>query len=391
MRRLLHLDGLRGWAALFVILHHLELGFLPAIKGPNDGISPVLGPLSFIVDGPLAVAIFFLLSGVVLAEAVEAALRHPGRAKVGLTGLVVKRWLRLGLPIVAAGLLILVLFVSVGNHTREASVVTGSDWMHTLFPPGYRPGFLDVLREATIGAFFGPQTPVHDPVLWTIRVEFLGSILVFLLCLFVPAGFARLAACVIAGGMLIAVPSWLPNFCALFAIGVALRDLAEQCRPYLERHQFACDIVGLAAVLTGAMLYPLLDLLAPQMMDQLGQVADPMGHMSQWTARSILIVAGTLLSGTVQGFFSLPLSLFLGRVSFGLYLLHLPVLLSLGIVSYLTFLPIAGPDITAAVTALLVLSISLLGAMFFHHLIERPSIRLAGKAEALATTAVKPA
>jgi len=390
MRRLLHLDGLRGWAALFVILHHLELGFLPAIKGPNDGISPVLGPLSFLVDGPLAVSIFFLLSGIVLTEAVEAARQRPDRGKVGFTGLVVKRWLRLGLPIVATGFLILVLFVSIGNHTQEASTVARSDWMHTLFPPGYHPGFLEVLRETTIGAFIGPHTPLHDPVLWTIRIEFLGSILVFLLCLFVPAGFARLAACAIAGGMLIAIPSWLPNFCALFAVGVALRDLVEKCRPAFERHQLACDTIGLGAVLTGAMLYPLLDLLVPQAMDQLGQFADPMGHMSQWTARSILIVAGTLLSPTVQGFFSLRLSLFLGRVSFGLYLLHLPVLLSLGIGSYLTLQPIAGPDMAAAVTALLVLTISMLGAMLFHHLIERPSIRLAGKAEALTTTAIQP-
>src|SRR5262249_50829552 len=117
MRRLLHLDGLRGWAALFVIFHHLELAFLPAIKGPNDGVSPILGPLSFLTDGPLAVSIFFLLSGIVLAEAVEAALRRSGPAKVGLTGLVIKRWLRLGLPIIVTGLLILTLFVSVGNHT----------------------------------------------------------------------------------------------------------------------------------------------------------------------------------------------------------------------------------------------------------------------------------
>lgn len=385
MRRLLHLDGLRGWAALFVILHHLELGFFPAIKGANDGVSPVLGPFSFLVDGPLAVAIFFLLSGIVLAEAVEAARRRQGAGNVGLTGLVLKRWLRLGLPIIVTGLLILMLFVSIGNRTTEASAVAGSDWMHTLFPPGYHPRFLDVLREATIGAFVGPQTPVHDPVLWTIRVEFLGSILVFLLCLFIPSGFARLAACAISGIMLIVVPSWLPNFCALFAVGVALHDLVGHFQPRLERHSLACDVLGLAAILTATMLYPVLNLLVPDLMARLGNFADPMGHMSQWTARSILIVVGTLLSPTAQSFLSLPLSLFLGRVSFGLYLLHLPVLLSLGVASYLAMEPSQGPYLAAGITGLLVLSVSLAGAAAFHHLIERPSIRLAGKAGALAS------
>lgn len=390
MRRLWHLDGLRGWAALFVILHHLELGFLPAIKGANDGVSPVLGPFSFIADGPLAVSIFFLLSGIVLAEAVEGALRRASPVKVGLPGLVVKRWLRLGLPIMVTGLLMLGLFVWVGNHTREASAVAGSDWMHTLFPPGYRPDFLGILRETTIGAFLGPQTPAHDPVLWTIRVEFLGSILVFLLCLFVPSGFARLAACAIAGGMLIAVPSWLPNFCALFAVGVALHDLSKHFRPLIDRHQLLCDVLGLAAILTAAMLYPLLNLLVPHLMDELGQFFDPAGRMSQWTARSILVVAGTLISPTAQAFLSLPLSLFLGRVSFGLYLMHLPVLFSLGIGTYLMVEPVAGPGIAAGLTGLLVLSASVLMAVIFHHLVERPSIRLAGKAETLTAIAVQP-
>jgi len=285
MRRLLHLDGLRGWAALFVILHHLELAFFPAIKGPNDGVSPVLGPFSFLTDGPLAVAIFFLLSGIVLAEAVQSALKRHGPQGVGLTGLVVKRWLRLGLPIVATGLLILVLFVSVGNHTSEASAVAGSDWLQTLFPAGYHPSFFDVLRESTIGAFVGPQTPVHDPVLWTIRVEFLGSILVFLLCLFIPAGFARMAACAISGALLIAVPAWLPNFCALFAIGVALHDIAKHFSRQLEAEFLFFDVLGLAAILTAALGYPVLNLLVPDLMQHLGAAVDPIGHMSQWTAR----------------------------------------------------------------------------------------------------------
>ncbi|HVJ42875.1 MAG TPA: acyltransferase [Dongiaceae bacterium] len=385
MRRLLHLDGLRGWAALFVILHHLELGFFPAIKGSNDGVSPILGPFSFLVDGPLAVAIFFLLSGIVLAEAVEAARRRYGAQKIGLTSLVVKRWLRLGLPIIVTGLLILILFISIGNRTTEASAVAGSDWMHTLFPPGYHPHFLDVLRETTIGAFVGPQTPVHDPVLWTIRVEFMGSILVFLLCLFIPSGFARLAACAISGMLLIAVPAWLPNFCALFAVGVALHDLAAHMQHRIDRHQLVCDVLGLAAILTATMLYPVLNLLVPDLMDRLGSLADPLGHMSQWTARSILIVAGTLISPTAQSFLSLPISLFLGRVSFGLYLLHLPVLFSLGIASYLAIEPVQGATLAAGVASLLVLSTSLAGALVFHHLIERPSIRLAGKAGALAS------
>jgi peptidoglycan/LPS O-acetylase OafA/YrhL len=384
MRRLWHLDGLRGWAALFVILHHLELAFFPAIKGTNDGVSPVLGPLSFLVDGPLAVAIFFLLSGIVLAEATRSATdQHCGQ--IGLAGLILKRWLRLTLPIIAAGLLILVLFVMLGNRTTEASLLTQSDWMHSLFPIGYQPAFSKVLLEAAIGAFLGPQTPIHDPVLWTIRVEFLGSILVFALCLFVPRGFGRFLACGLVADLLIAIPAWLPNFCALFAIGIMLGDLAAQFDQRFQSQPMICDSIGLGMILIAALLYPVLDLVAPTFMDGVGSLIDPMNHLSQWTARSILIVAGTLLSPSMQTFLRLPISLFLGRISFGLYLLHLPILLSLGLAGYLALEPLADHDMAALSACLLVLSGSLVSAFAFHYAIEQPSIRLAARAESFAS------
>jgi peptidoglycan/LPS O-acetylase OafA/YrhL len=380
MGRLRHLDGLRGWAALFVILHHLELAFFPDIKGANDAVSPVLGPLSFLVDGPLAVAIFFLLSGFVLTEAVQADGEHDGRAALGFPGLIVKRWLRLGLPLIAVGLLILCLFSLIGNHTREAGAVAQSDWMHNLFPAGYDPSLLIVLREAAIDAFIGPATPIHDPVLWTIRIEFLGSILVFALCLAVPASGTRLALSLLAAVLLIAIPAWLAHFCALFILGIMLRDLAARTDSWCVQRPLTCDVSGLAMVLTAALLYPVLNLLIPDRMSQLGDLIDPLGHLSQWTARALLIVIGTLLSPSLRAFLRQPVSLFLGRISFGLYLMHLPVLLSLGVGSYLAVRPLWGQGAAASLAGLLVIAASLLSALAFHHAIERPAMRLAAKA-----------
>jgi peptidoglycan/LPS O-acetylase OafA/YrhL len=146
------------------------------------------------------------------------------------------------------------------------------------------------------------------------------------------------------------------------------------------------DVLGLAAILTAALGYPVLNLLVPDLMQHLGAAVDPIGHMSQWTARSIMIVAGTLLSPTAQAFLSLPISLFLGRISFGLYLLHLPIFFSIGIGSYLAVDRIWGHEPASVVASLVVLSASLLSALAFHHAIERPSIRFANKASALTTS-----
>ena len=380
MRRLHYFDGLRGWAALVVVLHHLELTFAPELQGKRDAISPLLGPFSFLVDGPLAVAIFFILSGIVLAEGLRKAdIQNPVS---GLTGLIVKRWLRLGLPILAAGILVLVLFALLGDRTVETGRLTGSGWIRDLFPPGYHPNLLEVLHEAIFGAFIGPSTPLHDPILWTIRVEFLGSILVFALCLFVRSGFARLAACAFSGAALIATPAWLLNFCALFAIGVAISDL-RQLSARNERYRIPSDIVGLGMIFLATCVYPVLDLHLPALMQHLGEIADPAGHLSQWTARSLLIVGGVVLSRSAQDFLARPVSLYLGRISFGLYLLHIPLLWSVGGSAYIAMSRSWSHWLAAIIASLLVLAGSMLAATVFHRLVERPAIRIAAKAGSL--------
>src|SRR3546814_15678787 len=53
--RLAHLDGLRGWAALFVVFHHLLLTFAPAFDDHSSPAAPLFAPFSFLTDGPLAV------------------------------------------------------------------------------------------------------------------------------------------------------------------------------------------------------------------------------------------------------------------------------------------------------------------------------------------------
>ena len=61
-RRLLGLDGVRGLAALFVVLHHSWLMAYPGF--PNGGWPAWTTPLAY---GHLAVAVFIILSGYSLA------------------------------------------------------------------------------------------------------------------------------------------------------------------------------------------------------------------------------------------------------------------------------------------------------------------------------------
>ncbi|HEX6958688.1 MAG TPA: acyltransferase [Ferrovibrio sp.] len=376
MRRLQHLDGLRGWAALFVLFHHVARAFLPA-GNSAAGQDPILAPFTFLTDGPLAVSIFFILSGIVLAAAVDAA--RAGAVPPSLPGLIVKRWLRLGLPILAAGLLVPLLFAFGANQAGAVAGVTHSAFLRDFFPAGYQPSVPQVIREAAVGAFVGPDTPEHDPILWTIRIEFPGSILVFALKLFTPRGRPTVMAALIAAVALTLLPFWMAHFCALFALGVAMREIAaheKRSEWFAEWH----DVAGFAMILLGLSIYPLLDAEAHGLMRRLGGLVDPIGHMSQFTIRSVLVVGGVMLSPTIQRFLSNAVSTFLGRISFGLYLLHAPLLWSLGGLTYLQLYWRLGQKPAALLAGAAVAVAACIAAKLFHHAVEKPAMKLASQA-----------
>src|SRR5258706_1988331 len=85
------IDGLRGWAALSVVVFHLyweTFGVvMPGLRNPAT---------AFFLDAGLAVSLFFVLSG----EALSAAY-FAGKGEVAVVKLCVKRYTRLTIPIAA--------------------------------------------------------------------------------------------------------------------------------------------------------------------------------------------------------------------------------------------------------------------------------------------------
>jgi peptidoglycan/LPS O-acetylase OafA/YrhL len=81
--RLLHVDGLRALAALWVVVYHAQLGFLP---GLSDGM------LGYALGlGVLAIPVFLVLSGFCLAFPVVSR----GRSRVDLKSFAIRRALRI--------------------------------------------------------------------------------------------------------------------------------------------------------------------------------------------------------------------------------------------------------------------------------------------------------
>lgn len=171
--RIFALDGLRGWAALSVVCYHLlweTFGHVdPLVRNAFT---------AFLLDGPLAVSLFFVLSGEALSSSYFA-----GGGQRAVADLAIKRYPRLVIPVLAASVITAVLVYFGANQNATAGDIIGRpDWLGSYV--GFTPSILGTLRFALFDVFTAiSPTESLMPFLWTMRVELAGSVLVFALLL----------------------------------------------------------------------------------------------------------------------------------------------------------------------------------------------------------------
>lgn len=167
--RLSELDGLRGWAALSVVIFHVfweSLGIcFPIFRNPFT---------AGLMNGTLAVCIFFVVSG----AALSAPFFQSRNRKVVLLG-AIKRYPRLTLPILVATLAtVWAGYFGLLHGSEAASILGRTDWLGLNNPAKLS---LDALvKFAFFEVYIGPGSENNIlPFLWTMPIEMLGSIVLF--------------------------------------------------------------------------------------------------------------------------------------------------------------------------------------------------------------------
>ncbi len=383
-QKLEYLNGLRGLAALVVVFHHFAYVFLVwATRGAGAHHYAAEGviyatPLQLLVAGNFAVCIFFILSGFVLSY----AFFQTG-AVAQVQGAALKRYFRLMPPILMSVLLSWAI-LTLGLHwNHEAAAITGAPWLNNFWPRAVSLG--EALRYGAWDILVGNgQAGLLNNALWTMKIEFFGSMLVFgFLGLF-----GKLRLRWIAYAVLVLI-TWKTYYLA-FVLGIALCDVsARKWSP----GQLAWPVVaGLVAggLWLGAAPIPgpthtLYDAVAWPGADR--QVVFVLTHIV-----GAAMVLGALLYSPVlkMVFASRPLR-YLGRVSFSMYLLHVLVLGSF--VSYLfTVMSIGHGYLTSMVVAGIgyLVMVVILSDIFTRY-VDEPSIRLASAVGRRLMRARKPA
>jgi len=330
--KLVPLEGLRGIAAAIVVLYHLVLGFTHKGVGVvphGHGFWDVILQFGLgLLNGGAAVAVFFVLSGFILSLPF-ANDRRISRILVSL----LKRWPRLAMLTTIACLFAWGLIWLSAHEYRHAAHVIGSGWMatHGNAPiAGHTLSWLAALREGFFSAFLTGDVHFDSP-LWTMRIELFGSFAIFLAA---PVLFAvqswplRLAlifvVMVLCGGV------YPVTYLSDFLIGTIVAMLyAEDRMPVFSNWQAA--VLGLVAVYLFSFTYEQKLLIHAPI-----KAVMPAGDTSHfvWDAGAVLMIFLLLGNPYLRRVFSKTWAVWLGLLSFPIYLLHGPIMLSAGAAAF---------------------------------------------------------
>ncbi len=371
MRKIKYLDGLRGFAAFQVVFHHFVLAFYPALfSGPGipthlaDGLEVSLSGsiLNLLWDGNFAVCIFFVLSGFVLSH--KFFVKKENEI---VTASAVKRYFRLALP-VAFSVFVAYVFMRLSFFRNEpAGIISGSGWFLSIW--NFKPDFWDCLNQGFIGAFF-QGTFEYNKLLWTIAYEFLGSFLVFsFLAIFGKAKNRSLAY-----AFLILV--FFQTYYLAFILGMLLSDLTANEKKLLAKfkRQKIWQVVFLVlGLLLGS--YPIGrdpqgTIYAFANLSWLGAEPAVFYHVMG----SFLLMIVLLESKRMQNFFARKTFLFLGEISFTMYLLHFIIMGSFSSFVFLKLQPIMSYHFAVALSLLASLPVIIFVSYVAHIYVDKKSV-----------------
>ncbi|MGM4932797.1 acyltransferase family protein [Tardiphaga sp. 619_E2_N8_5] len=319
-----YLDGLRGVAACMVFFDHLTLALLPSLItfAPNEAHfaaeRPIaMLPIGWIWNGSFAVCIFFVLSGYVLSE-------FCSRARIGLAAQIARRYVRLALPMVlTSALAFAIMALGLYKNLDAGLQVTKSGWL-IMWYRAFVPNLLDVIKESLLDAFINGSAH-YNSNLWTMKIELVGSICVFLIFFIFKSPSRR------AGAALTLAIITFRSYYLLFALGVIYYFMEARIRANIARVSllpWLKETLALVLCITGLYLgaFPA----TPPDVIPTWHWFLPRGvSATDWhMVGAALLVAGVLFCSIAQSGLGGRFGAYLGRISFVLYLVHLPLICS---------------------------------------------------------------
>lgn len=320
--RLASLDGLRGAAALIVVLHH-AMYTNPDFPGtPGGGTAPSGSPMWWISYTPLklftagweSVIVFFVLSGLVVTLPV---VRKRGFDWIAYFP---RRAVRLMVPVIASVLLAAGFVAAIPQVSTQPS----GSWLSHSSTPAFSWEYIVKAWD-----LLGGDGQINNP-LWSLRWELIFSLALPVFAIAAIAvrrwWVAGLAAAVLLTWLGVRTDAGALSYLPAFFVGAVLAVRLDSVRIFAERLNarrirhlvWAAMTLGSGALMIAPWLF------GPGVADLPELVAVLKGLMP--LAAAGLVVAAIGWKPLHALFESRPLQ-YAGTISFSLYLVHVPILI----------------------------------------------------------------
>jgi peptidoglycan/LPS O-acetylase OafA/YrhL len=348
-----YIDSTRGVAAIVVLLHHFIYFY-----GLYPGLSYTSGPFTYILDGSSAVTYFFVLSGFVLSVKFFDGQKEID--KIDFRNFVIQRIFRI-YPLFIVCLFISFFCLKYFIQLKIDTYPSVTSYADSLWQEN--KSISDVLKEAIL-VF---RIPAHSrlrllPQDWTLIIEIIVS-------LFVPVLVLVLKRSVAWFGFLTVLIFYYEINVVPFSMGVILARYYSSLRVFFAPQGtiLKCSFVLLAMFFfTNAL--QLLEVFA-------GGKAVPLISKSTGSAMLLGII---ICSGTLQKKLVHPVLVFLGKISYGLYLSHFFILIFF-LPYFLKFLnqhDVTGEITTRVFSLTFLITVTLIVSYILHCLVEKPFVFL---------------
>lgn len=322
-----YLEGVRGIAAFCVFLHHFFIIFYPAYHDGNASLSKLGGfelyfyhsPLSFLLNGNFMVCIFFILSGYVLS------LKYwKSNKQEYLVQSAIKRFFRLYLPTAFSIVVSFLCLKYFAQHYTSLFEVSKSTYLNVDLQPH------DLTLTYLLKALFFKvvlQKDVNINVaLWTINVELLGSYILYAVLSLTHNAIqkSRVILIIIICGFLYYYSNLY--FIAFF-LGSFLNLISFETFKLKKVLVFLFLISGL---MLGSVPSEFIESNIHSGLVRLILGKDEFLHI----IGAFLLVLAIKEGRVVRSFLEKKLFIYFGKISFGLYLIHMVILYSVTAYSF---------------------------------------------------------
>ncbi|MBE9536286.1 MAG: acyltransferase [Proteobacteria bacterium] len=387
--KLLYLNGLRGIAALIVVSTHLVTTFYPAVyygdfsRAHNswESIVAFKFPFTLIYAGNFSVCIFFVLSGYVLTYSYQSRSNKPN-----ILALFIRRYIRLTIPILFTSFIAYLFLKNNLFYHQKIIGVSGAKELSEIY--AFQPGIYSMFKEALL-TLYTSDSNKYNVVLWTMKVELIGSYMVYIVLRIFSKIKLRILICLLLTFI-------VPNYYFCFVFGVLLYDFNEAYGSIVKFKGSLHKICNIGLMVCAMFLAaaPFCYLPLPINLMPLPEAYKifylillrfsdvPVVVAHEWGA--IITIVLLQNSPILQSFLSGKLFQFLGKISFPMYLLHKIIILSF--MSYVFNLFVLSKyeysyDFVFMVSAVLSLLLIIVVSYFIEYFVDQPGIKISKYAE----------